>query len=567
MFKFSRAFFILFVLLTVLPVFLLILWNTYRFQDIDRSHLNDRLSDITRITSSNYSNLLIDEKKYLEKLINSTKNYNLSLEKYREIIGNDQVWWIESNKNNELTVSQKVPFKIPSEYLSKDMAYYDVIYNNKKHKESLVWIFIIPAKVSGHKGIAIVHEIPYEKLSPDMPPALIRIYSGKEYKHSNLFYDNFRDKFFKDKKHKPPGGMLNPKPPKLSPRNLNLIGKKFGLKDYSGKTIATVEIGVPAFRLPFWIFPNPMLAGVFEKFYIIGALIPVLGLILSIFAGLYLKKYYLNPIEDLSRVSEMVSSGDLSVRVETEIKHSELKNTLVIFNKMLDSLQEKKQLRENFITNLTHDFRTPLLAENRTLEILIEEFEEDLKLEQKDLLESLLKNNEHLLDMVNMILETYKFESGGIVINKTSVNVEKILQQCFMQLKTLADDKNIELKLEFEPNIPKIMLDPNLIKRSFLNLIANAVENIPKNSKIIVSGNVNNSELRIKFWDNGPGIAEKDVDKLFDRYYTGNHIERKIGSGLGLYICKKFIEAHQGKIDVKTLKGEYSEFIVSLPLV
>src|SRR3989339_1552098 len=114
---------------------------------------------------------------------------------------------------------------------------------------------------------------------------------------------------------------------------------------------------------------------VLEKIYLLGLTIPLPGLILSFIAGYYLKRNFLNPIENLSKVSEQFSDGNLKVRVCSNVKQQDIKKTILNFNNMLDSIQEKEELKENFITNLTHDFRTPLIAENRTLEILLNENE------------------------------------------------------------------------------------------------------------------------------------------------------------------------------------------------
>lgn len=513
-----------------------------------------------QMTRSSYKNYLNNEIKKKKQILDTLKNYQLNLEEYKKILDADKIWWLEDTTEIKKTITD-----FQTDKNTQITGSYEVIFNKKTNKNQLTTAISFPFKNNPHKGLLLIKRVPIEDLTPHRPPTTIRVTAGKKVDPSKVLFFGFKPKGAKPFKHKTKKGFKDFGPPPPPPIDAKLKGVTIPLKNSIGETIANIEIGVPDMKKPFGFFHNPMFSLLFENIYILGLAIPLLGLILSIIAGIYLKKNFLNPIEDLSNVSEQFSNGNLKTRVNTHVKQQDLKKTILNFNNMLDSIQEKEELKENFITNLTHDFRTPLIAENRTLEILLNEKEKPSPKEQKDLLKSLLKNNVHLLDMVNMLLNTYKFESGMLTLKKELFNLNSLIEQCFEQLKSLQEEKNIIFELDYPSDFPQINADYGLIKRCFLNLITNAIENIPKKSTIKISCWKDNDNIKINIEDNGPGIPEEVTKHLFDRYYAGRRTERKVGSGLGLYICKQFIEAHGGTIKVDSVPGEYSDFIITIP--
>ncbi len=144
--------------------------------------------------------------------------------------------------------------------------------------------------------------------------------------------------------------------------------------------------------------------------------------------------------------------------------------------------------------------------------------------------------------------------------------MKELINQCILQFDTVSKENNITLKANLPDTISAIKGDHNCLKRTFINLIMNAIENIPRGSVVEVSAQEYDDKIDISIKDNGPGISEDIASKLFDRYYAGKSTERKVGSGLGLYISKKFVEAHGGNITVDTVINKYSNFIVSIPI-
>lgn len=539
----------------------MLFWNLYSIKKIDDGHMNMVFEIQEQMTRSSYKNYLKNEIKKKKQIVENLKNYQLSLKEYKSIFDADQIWWL---KNIDEIKNVLPNFKINKDY--EESASYEVIFNKDVLKYQLICVLVLPLKNNPHKGLVFTKRVPIEDLTPHRPPTTIRITAGKNIDTSKIIYFGFKPKGVKSFEHKIKKEFKDFTPPPPPPLDAELKGVTIPLKNSKMETIANIEIGVPANNGPFGFMHNPMFSMAFENIYFIGLSIPLLGLLLSFIAGYYLKKEFLNPIENLSKVSEQFSDGNLKTRVCSNVKQQDIKKTILNFNNMLDSIQEKEELKENFITNLTHDFRTPLIAENRTLEILLTEKGKPNSKEQKDLLKSLLKNNVHLLEMVDILLNTYKFESGMLTLNKKSVSLKPLIDLCFEQLKSLQEEKDIIFELDCPSDIPEIKADYGLIKRCILNLITNAIENIPKKSTIKVSCWKDEDNLKISIEDNGPGIPEEVIKQLFDRYYAGRRTERKIGSGLGLYICKQLIEAHGGTIEVDSVPAEYSDFIITIPI-
>mgnify|MGYP003090895733 CR=1 FL=1 len=223
--------------------------------------------------------------------------------------------------------------------------------------------------------------------------------------------------------------------------------------------------------------------------------------------------------------------------------------------------KETERLRDDFIATLTHDMRTPLLAAIQTLKFFLDGAIGELDEKQKVLLSTMLQSNEDLLGLVNALLEVYRFESGKLTLCKTVFNIKDLVQQCYDELKPLADNKQLDFKLVFEVSDDlEIKADRAEIKRVITNLCGNAVNYTNKGGEIIVLTKAQNGDLIFSVTDNGNGIPEEDIPNLFTRFSQGTSRKRSTGTGLGLYLSRQIIEAHEGKIWVESKMNKGSEF-------
>lgn len=223
--------------------------------------------------------------------------------------------------------------------------------------------------------------------------------------------------------------------------------------------------------------------------------------------------------------------------------------------------KEAERLRDDFIATLTHDMRTPLLAAIQTLKFFLEGALGKLDEKQHVLLSTMLQSNEDLLGLVNALLEVYRFESGKLELCKTVFNVKDLITQCYEELRPLAEKKNLEFILQCEVDDDlEILADRAELKRVIINLCGNAVNYTEKSGRIIVLLKAQNGDLIFSVSDNGNGIPKEDLPHLFKRFSQGTTKKRSTGTGLGLYLSRQIIEAHNGKIWVESKLNKGSEF-------
>ncbi len=228
--------------------------------------------------------------------------------------------------------------------------------------------------------------------------------------------------------------------------------------------------------------------------------------------------------------------------------------------------KETEKLRDDFIATLTHDMRTPLLAAIQTLKFFLEGAIGELDDKQKVLLSTMLQSNEDLLGLVNALLEVYRFESGKLTLCKTAFAVKDLVEQCYLELKPLAEKKNIDFSVSFEleDNL-HILADRAEIKRVITNLCGNALNYTNKNGIVKVLAKAQCGDFIFSVTDNGNGIPQSDIPNLFKRFSQGTARKRSTGTGLGLYLSRQIIEAHNGKIwvDSKVDKGSEFSFLLT----
>ena len=229
------------------------------------------------------------------------------------------------------------------------------------------------------------------------------------------------------------------------------------------------------------------------------------------------------------------------------------------------SVDERDQIarqREDFVSRLTHDLRTPLVAADRMLMLFQQGALGEQSPAMQEAISTMARSNRNLLAMVNTLLEVYRYEAGRKTLIFAPVDLRELLQEVVQELSPLADDKKLSLKLNLEEKgASKVMGDRLELHRVFTNLIGNAIKFTDKGS-VEVSLRASSPWVIVNVEDTGPGITPEDQAMLFERFRPGSH--KRSGSGLGLHLSRRIVESHQGKIDVKSQLGKGSVFTVSL---
>ncbi len=268
---------------------------------------------------------------------------------------------------------------------------------------------------------------------------------------------------------------------------------------------------------------------------------------------------YMKKVEEALRL--LNDQLELKVQERTMALEKAYQENLVALNR----LREEESMRETFISALTHDMRTPLVAEHRAFELL-KAHHEPLPEKLQGLIDRLIINNEDLLSMVNKFLEIYQYEAGRLQLYIETVSIGDVIIHCLEKLQPLADAKSIVLRAELPQETVHIEGDSDQLVRLLTNLLGNAIQHNPAGSEVVVRIGLVGQQVEILVSDNGPGIDPDKLPHLFDRYFSMGQSRKKIGSGLGLSICRMIVKLHQGSIQVISNPSKGTTFKVILPL-
>jgi signal transduction histidine kinase/ActR/RegA family two-component response regulator len=319
--------------------------------------------------------------------------------------------------------------------------------------------------------------------------------------------------------------------------------------------------------------------------------ISVSGLLAAVTVILF-NRQVRHPLEGLVGVAQDLADGNLEQRVkmQNENRSDEIGQLTNSFNKMADRLQETLEglqernrtlaftnaelaratrLKDEFLSNMSHELRTPLNAVLGLSQALMQKVYGPLTERQEVSLERILQSGQHLLSLINDILDLAKIESGKEELQIVPLPVSILCETCLDLVRRLAEEKQLELTLQVEaiPNVFEV--DERRIRQVMLNLLNNAIKFTPEGGKITVRvrGDRDEQVLRIAVRDTGIGIAREDMNKLFESFVQieSTLSRRYEGTGLGLALVRRLVELHGGSIAVESEVGKGSCFTVILP--
>lgn len=228
------------------------------------------------------------------------------------------------------------------------------------------------------------------------------------------------------------------------------------------------------------------------------------------------------------------------------------------------SLHELEQLKNNFVSLISHDLKTPIAKIQAVVDRLITQnpasvIEPDLK--------NLRDFSDELNRYIQSILKVLRVESRDIKLNREVADINEIINEALRQLAPLASEKKIEIQTQLEPMFSS-EFDVTLIKEVVINLIENAIKYTPDNGKISIRSNEIDDEVRVEISDTGQGIPAEDIEHVWRKFERGRGQDLKTkGSGLGLYLVKYFIELHEGRVYLQSQVDKGTTVSFTLPLV
>jgi signal transduction histidine kinase len=226
-----------------------------------------------------------------------------------------------------------------------------------------------------------------------------------------------------------------------------------------------------------------------------------------------------------------------------------------------------QQQREDFVATLTHDLKTPISATNRAVRFLLDGDFGPVNSEQKEVLETILQSNTSLHELVQTLLDVYKFDSGVKEMNFKSTNLASVIKQMVTEIMPLAQEKGIDLSVNLPTHSFEIRCDEAEIRRVLQNLIDNSLKFTASSGFIKVNMSQDDDQTTISVSDSGKGISEENKPKLFQRFWQAGSTGRYYAStGLGLYLSRRIVEGHEGQIWCESKLGAGSTFFFELPV-
>jgi PAS domain S-box-containing protein len=224
-----------------------------------------------------------------------------------------------------------------------------------------------------------------------------------------------------------------------------------------------------------------------------------------------------------------------------------------------------EQKRGEFFAALTHDVKNALGIIMSSAEILLLKARETKATPDEKILDRMMNNTFTVQTLVSNYLDLSIIEGGQLHLTKKSLDLNAVLRWVARQHEVVAERRGIALELKLAPALPSFEADPLCLERIFANLLHNALKFTPDNAPVTVRSGKLGGELVVEVQDTGPGIEADDLARIFEKYGRGADAGNKEGQGLGLFIVKELVEAHAGRIEIKSTPGQGSCFSVFFP--
>ena len=227
------------------------------------------------------------------------------------------------------------------------------------------------------------------------------------------------------------------------------------------------------------------------------------------------------------------------------------------------------RLKDDFLANMSHELRTPLNTILGRSEAIQEEIYGPVTPKQAEVLKGLSESGQHLLSLINDILDLSKIEAGRLELIRDNLNVDLLCNACLRMVAQIAVVRHISLNFSLDPTVEIISADERRLKQILVNLLSNAVKFTPEGGRVglDVRGALSQDAVTFTVWDTGIGIAPDELPKLFQPFVQiDSSLSREYqGTGLGLALVRRLAEAHSGSVAVESMPGKGSRFSITIP--
>lgn len=362
-------------------------------------------------------------------------------------------------------------------------------------------------------------------------------------------------------------------------------------KTVSGQGVIVAAAGIPVLG---WVVLAELpieeaLVPIYRTLWRTGGLL-ALGVVIAVVAAVFFTRRLVGPVRVLEAGAAAIGSGDLSRRINVTTG-DELESLADQFNDMAERLSEARSGLERrvaarteelaaktrelaaasdhksqFLANMSHELRTPLNAILGFAELLLDGIYGPLGDKTRQVVERLKANGDHLLGLINDVLDLSKIEAGELTLALGPYDLAETIRSVVASVEPLASEKALQLEVDVASNLPKGIGDERRLRQVFLNVVGNAIKFTDVGSVRITARAAGDDEFVVSVSDTGSGISGDDTERVFAEFQQAGELVQSGGTGLGLSISRHITELHGGRIELASEIGRGSTFDVVFPI-
>jgi two-component system sensor histidine kinase BaeS len=290
----------------------------------------------------------------------------------------------------------------------------------------------------------------------------------------------------------------------------------------------------------------------------------LLAVAIALILTFVLSRRILAPVKALGNAAREFGKGNFSRRVDSKGK-GEVAELARSFNSMAENLEHTERLRRNMVADVAHELRTPL----SNLKGYLEAINDGVVKSDKSTIRSLNEEASTLSRLIDDLQELSLADAGELKLITQPEDISRLIKETATALQSKAAAKDLKISADLPDGLPKVEIDSHRIRQVLHNLLENAVAHTGKKGRITVTARHDEDKLYVSITDTGEGIPAEDLPMIFERFYRVDKSRARAtgGSGLGLTITKRLVEAHGGTINVESQPGQGSTFTFTLPLL
>jgi len=271
--------------------------------------------------------------------------------------------------------------------------------------------------------------------------------------------------------------------------------------------------------------------------------------------------------DELNGMAASLQASVQSLERKVEDRTRELQQALTELSRKGRQLEVASKHKSEFLANMSHELRTPLNAIIGFSQVLRQSLFGPINEKQEEYLDDILSSGNHLLSLINDVLDLSKVEAGQVELEVASFSLREALERGVVMVREPATKDGVRLSLELAPGVDLVEGDERRLRQVIFNLLSNAVKFTPEGGEVVVATASRDHEVLISVTDTGPGIRVEDHERIFEEFHqTDVGVQQREGTGLGLALSKRLVELHGGRIWVESEPGKGSTFVFTLPV-